>query len=136
MDETKLRDYHYKAIFVRNVNTKREVAIALGGPMHGDESLRERWVRGIVVDLDDVQLGLSASRPHCEREQLRVCRGAIKADSSESRSVTLEGLADVSRLREQLHVALDATTWGRGDTDQACPALIIVDDIVDDLVVL
>jgi hypothetical protein len=121
---------------VRNVNTKREVAGALGGPVDWDESLREGWVRGVVVHLDDVDLRVSGCRLNSEGEELRVGRGTVETDRTEGGSVTLEWLADVPRLGKELHVAADATSRVRGDANEAGPALVVVGNVVDDLVVL
>ena len=50
--------------------------------------------------------------------------------------MTLKRLADVPRLGEELHVAANAAGRVRGDANQAGPALVIVGNVIDDLVVL
>ncbi|KAL1595983.1 hypothetical protein SLS60_009673 [Paraconiothyrium brasiliense] len=69
-------------------------------PVYRDQALREGRIRGVVVDLDNVDLGLSGGRLDREREELRIRCRAVQAERTERRSMTLEGLADIPRLGE------------------------------------
>jgi hypothetical protein len=44
---------------VSDVDAEREVTGTLRRPVYRDETLREGRIRGVVVDLDDVDLGLA-----------------------------------------------------------------------------
>jgi len=121
---------------VSNVNAERKVASALSGPVDWNEALREGWVRGVVVDFDNVDLSLARGRLDSKGKDLGIGRCAIEAEGTEGGCMTLEGLTDVPSLGKELHVAPNATGRVRGDSHQARPALIVIGDIVDDLVVL
>lgn len=118
------------------MDAEREVTSSLGGPVDWNETLREGWVCGVVVDFNDVDLGFASRRLHSEGEDLCIGRCTVKSEGTEGSSMTLEGLADVPRLGEELHVSTNATSGVRCDTNQAGPALVIVGNVVDDLIVL
>ena len=119
-----------------NVDAERKVASTLGGPMDRNEALGEGWVRGIVVDFDNVDLSIARRRLDCKGKDLGIRRCAVETEGTEGGGMTLEGLADVPRLGEELHVSTNATSGVRCDTNQAGPALVIVGNVVDDLIVL
>ncbi len=141
MDEAKLGDEVDDAVLLRNLHRDGEVVGRLGREENVDGLLREGGVGRLVADLNDMELGTSASADS-EAEELAGAAGAVQLELGEGSSVALDGLRDTALDRVELHGALDLERVRAGlarggvgrDTNEDEPLAIGGHAVVDDLV--
>ncbi|KAH3688211.1 hypothetical protein WICPIJ_000797 [Wickerhamomyces pijperi] len=131
VDETILGQKVNNTVLLRNLDADWEIRAGIRWEEDIHVLLLERWVVGIVVDFNDVQLTTGFGSVTTD-EDLGWGGGAFKRNGREGSNVTFNGLRYISTLREQLNLTSDTTIF-LGDTNDSKPIELFVGSEVYDL---